>query len=236
MAIEGADGITMNDPLSPSTSPSNGADGNAVPKICILNYGMGNLGSVQNALRFLGIEAQITSDADTIKTADAYILPGVGAFGEAMHNLNKLGIIKTLETEILKKAKPLFGICLGLQLLAEDSQEKGFNKGLGWFEGHVVPIEGDALNRVPHVGWNGIDHSGDPAFLKIEQQGSFYFDHSFHLECDPKLVTATCDHGQKMVAAIRRRNIFATQFHPEKSQRNGLKLLRNFVLYCFGNM
>lgn len=204
--------------------------------ICILNYGMGNLGSVQNALRFLGVEATIASDRDTLEAAHAYILPGVGAFGEAMHNLRGLGVIKTLEREVLDNRKPLFGICLGMQLLAEDSLEKGKQKGLGWIKGHVVPIEGDATNRVPHVGWNGIDHTGDSAFLKIEQQGSFYFDHSFHLECDPKLVSATCEHGQTLVAAIRRRNIMATQFHPEKSQRNGLKLLRNFVHYCLGSI
>jgi len=206
------------------------------PGICILNYGMGNLGSVLNALRYLGREAAIASKASEIEAADAYILPGVGAFGEAMHNLNKLNIIETLEREVLEKGKPLLGICLGLQLLAEDSQEKGFEKGLGWIDGHVMQIPGGGETRVPHVGWNGIDHNDDPLFFGIEQQGSFYFDHSFHLECDAKLVTAFCEHGRPFVAAYRRKNIMATQFHPEKSQRNGLLLLRNFVQYCDGSL
>jgi len=218
------------------TAPREAAARTAQPKICILNFGMGNLGSVRNALRFLGVDARIVSDADSIQAADAFILPGVGAFGEAMYNLTRLGVIRALEKQVIGRGKPLLGICLGLQLLAEDSREKGFNKGLGWIEGHVVPVEGDARNRVPHVGWNGIDHTGDPTFLKIDQQASFYFDHSFHLECHPRRVIATCAHARTMVAAIRHRNVVATQFHPEKSQRNGLKLLRNFVHFCSGSL
>jgi len=212
------------------------AEKNQVSNICILNYGMGNLASVRNALRFLSRDAAIISTSAEIEAADAYILPGVGAFGEAMRNLNGLGIIETLELEVLEKGKPLLGICLGLQLLAHDSQEKGFEKGLGWIDGHVVQIPGSGETRVPHVGWNGIDHNDDPLFFNIEQQGSFYFDHSFHLECDAKLVTAVCEHGRPLIAAFRKRNIMATQFHPEKSQRNGLLMLRNFVQYCDGSL
>ena len=205
------------------------------PRVCVLNLGMGNLGSVCNALQYVGMDAVVSSDKETAEFADAYVLPGVGAFHEAMKSLERLGIIGCLERQILKNRKPFLGICLGLQLLAEDSLENGFGKGLGWIDGHVLPLRGDNHNRVPQVGWNGIDHNDGLLFDRIEQQGSFYFDHSFHLECEDELISAVCEHGQTVVAAIERENIFATQFHPEKSQRNGLKLLRNFAKFCVGN-
>ena len=205
------------------------------PRVCVLNLGMGNLSSVCNALQYVGMGTVVTSDKETAEKADAYVLPGVGAFHEAMKNLERLGIIGCLERQVLKNRKPFLGLCLGLQLLAEDSLENGFGKGLGWIGGHVLPLRGDHLNRVPQVGWNGIDHNNGPLFDGIEQQDSFYFDHSFNLECEDGLISAVCEHGQTVVAAIERENILATQFHPEKSQRNGLKLLRNFANFCVGS-
>ena len=199
------------------------------PRVCVLNLGMGNLGSVCNALQYVGMDAVVSSDKETAEFADAYVLPGVGAFHEAMKSLERLGIIGCLERQILKNRKPFLGICLGLQLLAEDSLENGFGKGLGWIGGHVLPLRGDHLNRVPQVGWNGIDHNNGPLFDRIEQQGSFYFDHSFNLECEDRLIGAECEHGQTVVAAIERENIFATQFHPEKSQTAGMRLLKSFL-------
>lgn len=207
-----------------------------LPDICIVNYGMGNLGSVMNALRFLGFEATVTDDPKTIADADAYVLPGVGAFGEAMDNLNRIGVIDTLAEQVLERQKPFLGICLGMQLLAEDSQEKSFQTGLGWIKGHVVPIPAGPGVRIPHVGWSDVEYVDEAFFARIEKNASFYFDHSFHLECDPKMVVAQCRHGGPLAAAIRKRNIFATQFHPEKSQKNGLKLMRNFLNVCVGSL
>tara|TARA_B100000315_G_scaffold237121_1_gene253569 strand:- start:43 stop:684 length:642 start_codon:yes stop_codon:yes gene_type:complete len=200
--------------------------------VCIINYGMGNLGSVLNAFSFLGHNAVISANPQTIASADAYVLPGVGAFGEAMANLKRTGLVEILAEQVLERKKPFLGICLGLQLLAEDSQEKGFEAGLGWIDGHVVAIPAGSGVRVPHVGWSEVSPVDQTFFTRVADDATFYFDHSFHLVCDPGLVAAKCDHGMPMVAAIRRDNIFATQFHPEKSQKSGLKLLRNFLNFC----
>ncbi len=216
--------------------PDDGARSARLPEICIVNYGMGNLGSVLNALAFLGFRASVANDRKTIAGADAYVLPGVGAFGEAMDNLSRIGVIEVLAEQVLGKKKPFLGICLGMQLLAEDSEEKGFQRGLGWIKGHVLRIPAGPGIRVPHVGWSEVEFTDPAFFFRLAPKASFYFDHSFHLECDPKMVVAHCRHGRPLAAAIRRRNIFATQFHPEKSQKNGLKLMRNFLNYCVGSL
>mgnify|MGYP001611717089 CR=1 FL=1 len=202
-------------------------------QLVIVDYGMGNLGSVHNALRFLGQPARVTSDPREVKVADACILPGVGAFGEAMMRLNQLGLVDALTEHALGRRKPFLGICLGMQLLAQDSREHGFHRGLGWIEGHVRPILPGVGVRVPHVGWSETDFDGnDPLFRHIEPGACFYFDHSFYLECDRPLVVARCRYGVEIATVVRRDNIVATQFHPEKSQRAGLKLLRNFLNFC----
>jgi len=199
--------------------------------VAIVDYGMGNLASVRNALLFMGLPARICADADDLARADAFILPGVGAFGEAMEQLARRRLIAPLERHVVGRGKPLLGICLGMQLLAERSFEHGTHKGLGWFPGEVLRLPDDVV--VPHVGWSEVvPVRPDPLFEGIEREGCFYFDHSYHLVTDAESVTATVELGGPRIAAVRRKNIFACQFHPEKSQRSGLKLLRNFVRVC----
>lgn len=202
--------------------------------ICIIDYGMGNLGSIVNALSFLGVGAFIGKDADTIGAAEAFILPGVGAFGEAMSNLHSGGLVDILHERVVLRKYPILGICLGMQLMAEESSENGFNKGLGWISGHVERISEKRRARVPHVGWSGTEFSTSGFFSRIGQAADFYYDHSFHLVCDDRIVLARCEYHGPLVAAIQQGNILAVQFHPEKSQRNGLKLLRNVTNFLLG--
>jgi len=199
----------------------------------IIDYGMGNVGSVAGALDYLGGHYVISANKNDIISSDALILPGVGAFGAAMENLRKLDLLEALESEVIGNKKPFFGICLGMQLLAQDSVEKGFHKGLGWINGHVLEMKPSGRFRIPHVGWNNVAFKkDDPFFERIDEGAHFYFDHSFHLSCDKDLVVATCHYGEDYVAAICKEHIFASQFHPEKSQRNGLKMLRNFMNFA----
>ena len=199
-------------------------------RIMIINYGMGNIGSVANALRTLQSDYFVSGRREDLRQADAYILPGVGAFPAAMENLRKLDLIGELTEQTLTRGKPLLGICLGMQLLAESSVEQGFSEGLGWIRGHVVKLEPRDGLRIPHVGWNNVSFSrSDFLFRNIDGSPHFYFDHSYHLQCAEEIISATCDYGGTWVAGVQKKNIFATQFHPEKSQRNGLKLLRNYL-------
>lgn len=198
--------------------------------ILIVNYGMGNIGSVSNALDYLGGKYVISNHKRDLGLADAIILPGVGAFGAAMENLRQLDLVDELTEQVTIKKKPFLGICLGMQLLAKDSVEMGHFAGLGWIDGNVVEIDPSAGLRVPHVGWNEVTPTQpDPLFRRIEEGAHFYFDHSFHLQCSEPAVSAVCEYGGRYVAAIQKENILAVQFHPEKSQRSGLKLLRNFL-------
>ncbi|MEQ8170226.1 MAG: imidazole glycerol phosphate synthase subunit HisH [Candidatus Eremiobacterota bacterium] len=202
-------------------------------KILVIDYNVGNHQSVANALNFLGYDVIVSNKEKEIAEARAYILPGVGAFGEAMRHLHQLKIIEPLQEQVLVKKKPLLGICLGMQVLAEDSEEDTSYKGLGWIEGHIVKfkIKGDL--RVPHVGWNSIQIlKKDPLFKRIEENINFYFDHSYYFICDASYVTSICFYGTHIVASVQKENIFGIQFHPEKSQNNGLKLLRGFLNYC----
>ena len=205
-------------------------------KIAIVDYGMGNIGSVANALEFLDGNYFIAGSSKELAKADAYILPGVGAFPAAMENLLKHGIADMLTEQVTVKKKPFLGICLGMQLIAMDSVEQGGAVGLGWIDGHVVALDSSDNLRVPHVGWNNLSVvPGQELFQGIDAGEHFFFDHCFHLLCRQELVIASSDYGLFFVAAIRVGNIFATQFHPEKSQRSGLKLLRNFLNYIENN-
>ena len=207
----------------------------AKKKIMIIDYGMGNVGSVAHALDHLGGNYFVSSNSDDLTKADAYILPGVGAFSAAMENLRKLNLTDELCRQVVDKKKAFFGICLGMQLLAKDSTEQGFAKGLGWINGHVLLMEPKGALCVPHVGWNNTRFKQDHRFFcRVDQGTHFYFDHSYHLQCDKDLVVATCQYGNEYVAAIHQDNIFATQFHPEKSQISGLKILRNYLNYFEG--
>jgi glutamine amidotransferase len=198
-------------------------------RVAIIDYGMGNIGSVQSALARLGAPSFVSNRHEDLARADGFILPGVGAFGAAMANLEQHGLPAFLREQVVEGGKPFLGICLGMQLLAEDSTEMGFHRGLGWIPGHVVELPHAGL-RVPHVGWSPLRMTGaSRMFSHLDEHAHFFFDHSFHFVCDPVYVAAWCDYGQPVVAAVQRDHIFATQFHPEKSQRSGLKLLRNFL-------
>ncbi|WP_204106203.1 MULTISPECIES: imidazole glycerol phosphate synthase subunit HisH [Spirulina sp. CCY15215] len=201
-------------------------------KVLIIDYGMGNLQSVKNALEFLGYSATVSDCQDDIPHFDAYILPGVGAFGEAMENLRQRDLIDILSEGVLHEKKPFLGICLGMQLLAESSVEMCYSEGLNWIPGHVIKIEVEEGIRLPHVGWNAIEIVKPvPLFNRIDSYSSYYFDHSYQLICDNRYVIAKCQYGREIISAIQCDNIFATQFHPEKSQVKGLRLLRNFLNY-----
>jgi glutamine amidotransferase len=200
------------------------------PAVTIVDYGMGNIGSICQALDLLGGTYLVSNERAEISRARALVLPGVGAFGAAMANIRAFDLVGPLTEQVCERKTPFLGICLGLQLIATDSEENGSHTGLGWIDGHVAAMAVSPDCRVPHVGWNGVTYRpGDPMFDRIDAGGSFYFDHSFHLQCDDQFVAASCEYGERYVAAVKKDNIYAVQFHPEKSQRNGLKLLRNFL-------
>ena len=197
----------------------------------VVDYGMGNLRSLYNALRYIGVEAEVTSSAGDIEKADRIVLPGVGAFGDAMEAIREHGLDEALRREALEKGKPMLGICLGMQLLAKSSDEHGFHEGLGWLDAEVVRFDGDAGVKIPHIGWNDIDYEeAEPFFAGLKKsERAFYFVHSHHMKCrDRALVLATCRYGAEFAAAVRKENIVAVQFHPEKSQDNGIQFLQNF--------
>lgn len=199
-------------------------------KVVIVDCGIANVGSIAHALDYLGGNYIVSDRKKDLEKADALILPGVSAFAAAMENLKKLKIIDVLEKQVIGKKKPFFGICVGMQLLALDSTEEGLHAGLGWIDGHVTILQPRAKLRVPHVGWNNVRFEQSSCFFeRIDEDAHFYFDHSYHLQCEKAIVVAAYDYGTAHVAAIQKDNIFATQFHPEKSQRNGLKVMRNFL-------
>lgn len=200
--------------------------------IAIIDYGMGNANSVLKAFRHLGSTAFIADEASDLDEAQKIVLPGVGAFGDAMKNLEERGFLKALQKNIIDEKKPFLGICLGMQLTASLGFESGETKGFDWFENSKVKKFDDISPlKVPHVGWNDIEISNKEniLFKDIEDGSDFYFVHSYHYECDEKYTLATCDYGYKFPIAIANENIYAVQFHPEKSQKVGLALLKNFV-------
>jgi glutamine amidotransferase len=199
-------------------------------RINIIDYGMGNLQSVRNALELLGCEVQVSADPTALSSADALILPGVGAFGEAMNNLQQLKLIEPLRYAVLSEGKPLLGICLGMQLLADSSEERGVYPGLGLIPGQVRKIPASRDLRLPHIGWNDVSVSmTTPLFRDLPDRCAFYFVHSYRFECNSAHIAAIADYGIDITAAVQRDRIFGVQFHPERSQRKGLRLLRNFI-------
>ena len=197
-------------------------------KITIIDYGMGNLYSVQNALRSIGAEPVVTSDAAVIAQAEKILLPGVGAFGDCMANLEKSGLIPVI-MDRLHSGKPFLGICLGMQLLFEGSDEAPGVKGLGFFKGQVRLLHTEL--KIPHMGWNSIDiKEGSRLFEGIDRQSYMYFVHSYYLKArNPEDVAATTWYSTDIHAAVEHDNIFACQFHPEKSSELGLRILKNFA-------
>jgi glutamine amidotransferase len=195
--------------------------------VAIIDYGMGNVASVQKALNFLKIENVITDDHEVIKEAKTILLPGVGSFVQGMKNLNDRGLVELLTNEVVVKKKNFIGICLGMQLIMEKGMEPFESKGLGWVKGSVVKFELQDLN-VPHMGWNNIQVLNDTYYQEC-QTDDFYFIHSYHVVLENKEdIATTVNYGFDVVASIQKDNIFATQFHPEKSQNAGLSLLKTF--------
>jgi len=198
----------------------------------IINYGMGNLRSVSNACEALGRPAKIATDPGDLRDAERIILPGVGAFGDAMTNLAASGWVEVLENEVRRKGKFFLGLCLGMQVLAATGTEFGIHAGLGWIDGTVVRLEtGDPALRIPHMGWNSVTVARKDGLLAgIGESPVFYFVHSYVLQpADPSVVTAHCTYGVAFAAVVECGNIQATQFHPEKSHEAGLTVLKNFL-------
>lgn len=200
--------------------------------IAIIDYGVGNLFSVEKALAALGADAEITSDARTIAAADKIVLPGVGAFGDCMENLTATGLIPTIK-DFVKTGKPMLGICVGLQILFEGSEESIGVAGLGLLKGKVRRIQAPGL-KVPHMGWNSLTIKSPrqplDLFQGLSEKPYVYFVHSYHaVPQDSSIVTATTEYGSELTAAVAKGNIQATQFHPEKSGDVGLAILKNFI-------
>jgi len=202
--------------------------------IAIIDYGMGNLRSVQKAFEKVGFEALVTSDPKVVLEAERVVLPGVGAFRDCMRNLEEGGFIEPI-LRVISEGRPFLGICLGLQLLFTESEEFGLHRGLDIIPGRVVRFpdgmkEGDEELKVPHMGWNQLSLKRcPPALAGIPDGSHFYFVHSYYVEPDdPAVVATTTDYGGDFCSSVWRDNIFATQFHPEKSQEKGLAILKNF--------
>lgn len=199
--------------------------------IAVVDYGLGNVRSVLSAVERLGYEAVLTRDSDQLARAEKLILPGVGAFGDAMNRLASLGLDKVMTEMVVQGGKPVLGICLGMQLMCECSHEFGLHEGLGWIPASVRLLEAGEGLRLPHVGWNDLFQTApNPLFEGVPQDALFYYVHSYHVHChDPRLVLGWCEYGMTFTAVVQHSNVFGTQFHPEKSQQHGLKLLGNYL-------
>ena len=198
--------------------------------IAIIDYDAGNIKSVEKALISLGQEVCVTRDADEILQADKVILPGVGAFGDAMEKLHRYGLVDVIR-KVAEKKTPFLGICLGLQLLFERSDEASGVEGLGILKGEVLKIPAAEGLKIPHMGWNSLQlkHNGK-LFQNLGEETYVYFVHSYYLKAeDPSIVKATTEYGVSIDASVEQENVFACQFHPEKSSDAGLQILKNFI-------
>ena len=198
--------------------------------IGIIDYDAGNIRSVEKAMKYLGQDVCITRDRDTLLQADKVILPGVGSFGDAMNHLQEYGLVEVIH-ELTELEKPFLGICLGLQLLFERSEESPGVEGLGILKGEILKIPETEGLKIPHMGWNSIDiKEGSRLFEGIDRQSYMYFVHSYYLKArNPEDVAATTWYSTDIHAAVEHDNIFACQFHPEKSSELGLRILKNFA-------
>lgn len=200
--------------------------------IGIIDYGMGNIGSVIRAISVCGFEATVAKTAEDIMRVDKIILPGVGSYAKAMQEIRQRNLEDALIESAINDQIPTLGICLGMQILSSLGSEHGDSKGLGLIEGNVVRLQSEQKDiRIPHVGWNSVHHDGSsPLFAGIPSGSDFYFVHSYHFDAQhAENVLATTEHGNRFTCVVGRDHIFGTQFHPEKSQQLGLRLLKNFL-------
>lgn len=197
--------------------------------IAVIDYDAGNIKSVEKALASIGQNVIVTRDSNEILRADRVILPGVGAFGDAMDKLTQYNLIDTIH-EVIDKGHPFMGICLGLQLLFDSSEESEGVQGLSVLPGKVVRFPDSIGLKIPQIGWNSLEINPDSRLFKgVSNQAYTYFVHSYYLQADePEIVAATCEYGVKVHAAVEKNNVFACQFHPEKSSSVGLQILKNF--------
>lgn len=200
-------------------------------KITIVDYGVGNVLSIQNSIRKLNsCQIKVSSKEEDIKSADGIILPGVGAFDSCMMNFTKNGLCDCVREEVQVRGKPILGICVGMQILADFSEENGYHYGLGWIPGCVKKLNLPEHISVPHVGWNNLNiHRNYNLFSENSGSPHFYFDHSYYFSCEEKFKLASCDYGIQITSAVARENIFGVQFHPEKSAIAGLRLFKGFL-------
>ena len=210
-------------------------------RVALIDYGSGNIASAAKALARAGGDAGnpeivVTADPDAVKKADRIVLPGVGAFADCMQGLSAVpGMIDALNESVIKGGKPFLGICVGMQLMATAGREFGVHKGLNWIEGEVVPVApADSTLKIPHMGWNEIELvQHHPLFADLEPSANAYYVHSFEMKpADGAHLLATTNYGGHITAAIGRDNLVGTQFHPEKSQAVGLKILSNFLTWA----
>ena len=199
--------------------------------ITIVNYGMGNIGSLRNMFKRIGVKVELASDPCAIKRATKIVLPGVGAFGPAMQCINDLGLREILRTKALQERVPFLGICLGMQLLTRGSEENPGSKGLDLIPGQTVRFSRDLSLKVPHMGWNTISVENSNHITRaLAPDPRFYFVHSYHVKADdPKDVMLTCNYGHNFHAGLNRGNITGAQFHPEKSHKFGMAFLKAFA-------
>jgi glutamine amidotransferase len=200
-------------------------------RVVIIDRKNANINSLRNAIKHVSdYHLSVSSDIKEIQKADFLILAGVGAFGDGMHDLLEKNLVDGLLEQALIKKKPFLGICLGMQMLFSESDEKGLNPGLNLIEGKIKYLDLKPKFRIPHVGWNNIEYDEDIKIFKgLGPDKNFYFVHSLHAECSKDYIVATADYDKKITAAVQKQNILGFQFHPEKSQGNGMVLLRNFL-------
>lgn len=197
--------------------------------IALIDYDAGNLKSVEKALQLIGEEVLVTRNPEEILSADKVILPGVGCFKDAMDNLQRFGLVSVIE-QVVKRKIPFLGICLGLQLLFESSEESPGVKGLGILKGEVCRIPSAPELKIPHIGWNNLSFpKKGRLFEGIKENSYVYFVHSYYLKAEEDIVTATTEYGVSIHASVEKDNVFACQFHPEKSSQVGLQILKNFA-------
>ena len=201
-------------------------------KVAIIDYGLCNLDSMARAVDICGGTPCVTAEASELKSADRIILPGVGAFPNAMKNLQDAGMVAALNEAVIEKGRPFLGVCLGMHLIAERSVEHGKTEGLGWIKGNIKRLEpSESTERIPHVGWNEIDFEmPHPLLSGIENRTDFYFVHSYHFQAKVSHhIVATTPYCGEFASIVQKDNIFGVQFHPEKSQKAGARLLSNFL-------